>query len=251
MPEIIGITNKAANPGSIEPAQSAPVAPGFLGLLNRRERWGLSWPGRFVLLGLVLLGGWAFMVYTYPFLAETDRVDANILVVEGWVHQFGAVAALKEFDSGAYPRAYTTGGPMEGTGAYTSDGNTVASLGASMLQNVRFPADAIQMVPSHVSGRDRTYSSALALRQWLQEKKIVVRGINIVTEGAHARRTRLLFQEAFGNDVPVGVISAVNPDYDAKHWWRYSEGVREVIGENLAYIYARFFFHPPSQAKSE
>lgn len=220
-------------------------------MLNRRERWGLSWPGRFALLGVVLLSGWAFVMFIYPFLAETDRVDANILVVEGWVHEFGALAALKEFESGAYQRAYTTGGPMEGTGAYTSDGNTLASLGAAMLRRMRFPADAIQMVPSHVSGRDRTYSSALALREWLRERKIVVRGINVVTEGAHARRTRLLFQEAFGNDVPVGVISAVNPDFDAKRWWRYSEGVREVIGEDLAYIYGKFFFHPSNPAKSE
>ena len=160
-------------------------------------------------------------------------------------------SALKEFGSGAYQRAYTTGGPMEGTGTYTSDGNTVASLGASMLQRVRFPADAIQMVPSHVSGRDRTYSSALTLREWLRARHIAVRGVNVVTEGAHARRTRLLFQEAFGDDVPIGVIAAVNPDYDAKHWWRYSEGVREVIGENLAYIYARVFFHPANTAKPE
>jgi len=65
--------------------------------------------------------------------------------------------------------------------------------------------------------------------------------INVVTEDAHARRTRLLFQKALGNDVRVGIISIPNPDYDAKHWWRYSEGVREVIGEGIAYTYAKVF----------
>lgn len=220
------------------------VTWGLFGLLSRKQRWGLSWPGRFVLLGVIVLGTWAYMSFSYPFLAETQRVDANILVVEGWVHEFGALTALDEFKRGNYQHVVTTGGPMEGTGAYTSDPNTVASLGATTLRRVGFPPTVIQMAPSHVSGRDRTYSSALALRQWLQERKIAVHGINIVTESAHARRSRLLFEEAFGPDVPVGVISAVNPDYDPKRWWHYSEGVREDIGECIAYIYARFLFHP-------
>ena len=44
--------------------------------------------------------------------------------------------------------------------------------------------------------------------------------------------------------VKIGIIAAPNPDYDAKHWWRYSEGVREVTGEGLAYLYAKLFFYP-------
>jgi hypothetical protein len=40
-----------------------------------------------------------------------------------------------------------------------------------------------------------------------------LRSLNVVTEDAHARRTRLLFQKALGNDVTVGIISIPNPDY--------------------------------------
>jgi hypothetical protein len=72
-----------------------------------------------------------------------------------------------------------------------------------------------------------------------------------MTEDAHARRTRLLFQKALGNDVRVGIISIPNPDYDAKHWWRYSEGVREVIGEGIAYAYAKVFFYPSEPPPGE
>ena len=68
--------------------------------------------------------------------------------------------------------------------------------------------------------------------------------MNVLTEEAHARRTWLLFQEALGKDVQVGVISVPNPDYDASHWWLYSDGVRDVIAETIAYIYAKFFFWP-------
>src|SRR5437867_3326458 len=60
----------------------------------------------------------------------------------------------------------------------------------------------------------------------------------------HARRTQLLYQEAFGKKVSVGIIAVSNPDYNPKEWWRYGDGVREVIGESIAYIYAEFFFWP-------
>jgi len=69
-----------------------------------------------------------------------------------------------------------------------------------------------------------------------------VDNINVLTEGAHARRTRLLYQKAFGRNVTVGIIAVSNPDYDPKQWWRYSDGVREDIGESTPYIYAKFFF---------
>jgi len=38
--------------------------------------------------------------------------------------------------------------------------------------------------------------------------------------------------------------SPSNPDYNPKQWWRYSDGVQEVTGESMAYIYAKFFFYP-------
>jgi hypothetical protein len=82
------------------------------------------------------------------------------------------------------------------------------------------------------------------LRDWLHENHIPVSSLNVLTEDGHARRTWLLFQEAFGNEVKIGIISATNPDYDAKRWWRYSEGVREVLGESIALVYAKCFFWP-------
>ncbi len=86
------------------------------------------------------------------------------------------------------------------------------------------------------------YNSALALRNWFQDQNLHVASINVLTEGAHARRTWLLFQEAFGPGVKVGIVSVSNPDYDPKYWWRYSDGVREVSSEALAYVYAKIFF---------
>ena len=214
----------------------------FFGLVHRKERWGLSWKGRLLVLALLIGLATEFVYGVYPFLAVTHRVDTDILVVEGWIPFYAIHAAAREFGSGSYRQVLTTGGPITGMGGYTNDYNTSASLGAGRLKAEGVPTTVIQMVPSRVSGRDRTYSAALALRHWLDQQGTEVKAINVVTADTHARRTRLLFQRALGNDISVGIIAVPNPDYDARRWWRYSEGVKDVITESVAYLYAKFFF---------
>ena len=220
----------------------------FWGTLVRKERWGLSRRGCLIVLAGVLLAFSAFLLRVYPFLAVTHRVDTNVLVVEGWIHEYSIRAAVEEFRSKSYQRVFTTGGPVEGAGGYINDYNTSASVGADLLRKNGLPSESVQMVPSRVMDRERTYGSAIALQNWFREHNMPVRSINIVTEDIHARRTCLLFQKALGHNVAVGVIAVPNPDYDPRHWWRYSEGVKDVFAESVAYIYARllFFFLPNS-----
>jgi len=174
-------------------------------------------------------------------------MNTNILVVEGWMDEFAIRAGADEFKTGDYDYIITTGGPVTGSGGYTNDYNTFASVGARRLKAAGVADESVQIIPSHIIGRDRTYSSAIALRRWLRDHDMALGSFNVVTEDAHARRTRLLFQKAFGNGVRVGIISIPNPDYDAKHWWRYSEGVRDVVTEGVAYVYAELFFWPPRE----
>ena len=212
------------------------------GLVQRRECWRLSLKGRAVILAILLGTGLLLFFKLPPFLAVTHRVDAKFLVVEGWVHDFTMAAAAREFETGDYQRVFTTGGPIMGQGGYISDSHTYASIGADQLVKQGIPEELVQMVPSRVMERDRTYSSAVALRDWLRDQHISVTSINVLTEDSHARRTWLLFEKAFGSEVKVGIISIPNPDYAPKDWWRNSQGVREVIGESIAYLYARFLF---------
>lgn len=194
-----------------------------------------------------LLAGWVLVLNIRPFLAVTRRVPARILVVEGWTHYFGADAAMNEFKNGHYERILTTGGPVAGMGTSSSSQDTEAWQSAELLEKAGISTNDVQAVPSRFVGRDRTYNSAVALRDWFHEHGLQPAGINVLTEGTHARRTWLLFQKALGPDVKVGIISVPNPDYDARHWWRSSAGVREVIDEGIAYIYAKCFFWPGSQ----
>ena len=216
----------------------------FWGILTRKERWGFSWRGWLLLSSAALAGAYFAFLNVHPFLAVTDRVNTKVLVVEGWIQRYAIRGGAEEFKNGSYERIFTTGGPENGYGGYTNDYNTSASVAAESLEKFGVPDDLVQMVPSRASARERTYSSAVALRDWFREHNSSVHSINVLTEDAHARRTRLLYQKAFGKNVTVGVIAVSNPDYNPKDWWRYSDGVREVIGETIAYIYARCFFYP-------
>lgn len=223
---------------------ASPRQSALGGLLVRQYRWGLSRWAKFFLFIVVLTLAVITFLNVHRFLAVTQRLDTDVLVVEGWVHPYAIRASAEEFQNHSYHRIFTTGGPVVGNGGYINDYQTAASVGADLLKKADVPAELVQMVPSHVMGRDRTYSSALALRDWLRAHDVQVRSLNIVTEGAHARRTRLLFEKALGPNVTVGVIAVPSPDFDARRWWRYSEGVEEVVTEGVAYLYAKFFFLP-------
>lgn len=225
-----------------------------MGLLIRKQRWGLSWRAWLIVFATVLVFLSLFLFRVYPFLAVTDHVNAKVLVVEGWIHEYAIRAAVEEFRRGSYQQVFATGGPVEGKGGYINDYNTGASVGAESLKANGIPSESLQMVPSRVMDRDRTYGSAIALRDWFREHNVAVTSINVLTEDVHARRTRLLFQEALGSGIAVGVVAVPNPDYDSKHWWSYSQGMKDVAIETLGYLYARFFFYPspsPNQNKSD
>jgi uncharacterized SAM-binding protein YcdF (DUF218 family) len=214
------------------------------GILTRKERWGLSWHGWLIVISVGLGAASLVFLNIRPFLAVTHPVNTNILVVEGATQRYAIRGAAEEFKNGSYQRVFTTGGPWVGEGGYTNDYNTSASVAAESLEKFGVPDYLIQMVPSRVSARERTYSSAVALREWFRDHNLPIHSFNVVTEGSHARRTQLLYKEAFGKNAGIGIIAVSNPDYDPKDWWRYSDGVREVIGESIAYIYAKFFFYP-------
>jgi hypothetical protein len=214
------------------------------GLLKRKEIWTLTWRGRLVALLLTAATVAIGLCSVHPFLAPSRPVKAEDLVVEGWIPEYGLQQCVDEFKSHPYRKIFTTGGPVNGVVSPAAVEDTYASVAASRFRKLGLEWPVVQMVPTQAMERDRTYSSAVALRKWLNERGISPHSINIVTLGVHARRTRLLYEKAFGGHVTVGVIAVENREYNPDRWWRYSEGVREVISEGVAYLYVRFIFHP-------
>src|SRR5256886_6843083 len=133
----------------------------FWGILTRKERWGLSWRGWLLVTSVGLAAAYFAFLNVYPFLATTQRVDTNVLVVEGWVHKYAIRSAVEEFKARSYREVFTTGGPVVGNGGYINDYNTAASVGAELLQNFGLPSESLQMVPSRVMDRSEEHTSEL------------------------------------------------------------------------------------------
>lgn len=219
---------------------SRPSRP-ILGLFQRRE------------ILLPTLRGWLFLLVMgaglifvtvkeiHSFLAVTDPVSGGDLVVEGWMPAYAFEQAIAEFKRNPYGKLYVTGGPIEENGG-SLDLMTYAERGAAIVRSKGIPSDAVQAVPAPHVDRDRTYTSAAALKNWQLEHGVTRRSYHVMTIGTHARRTRLLFEKALGEEAIVGITAIADPSYDPMRWWYTSAGVRTVIGETVAYGYARFLF---------
>lgn len=206
--------------------------------------WTLSGKGWLLLLLLILSAAVGILLNIHPFLAVNDPIATKTMVVEGWIGQTELIQVVDEFNRGGYDRVFTTGGPVHGVKKYVNDYSTSAHIAAQNLIQLGLPSEVVRSVPSHEHARDRTFSAASALLDWFRENQAAVPDFVVVTQSVHARRSRLLFEMAFGDEPKIGVVSLQNPDYDAKHWWRYSEGVKAVISEGAAYLYARLLFSP-------
>lgn len=213
------------------------------GILVRRERWGLTWRGWLLLLGLALASGTFWVIVIHPFLAPTERVPARFLIIEGWSPPSTLKEVVAEFQSGNYEQAILVRPVLEASDQFES-GLYYGRWMSQLLVKDGIPEGKLVTLFPNVARKDRTYHSALAVKKWLAEEHLAADTLDVASLGPHARRSRLLYEKAFGNSVRIGIIALHPPRYDPKYWWRTSEGVREVIGESIAYLYARFLFRP-------
>lgn len=193
-----------------------------------------------ILVLLVFLNVYLFKNACY-FLSLNHPIEAKILVVEGWMPDYALEKAKSEFEKGGYQMLITTGGPLS-KGFFLSEYKTHAELAAATLRAIGFPNDKLSSVSAPKVRKDRTFASAVALKRWFVDNNIKDTKFNIVSLGAHARRTLLLFKKAFDDEYCIGIIAIENEDYNSHKWWNSSSGVRSVLNELIAYCYAAFFF---------
>ena len=164
-----------------------------------------------------------------------------MLVVEGWLPDYAVVLAMQEFKKGNYSKIITTGGPLE-QGDYLSEYKTFAQLSAATYRKLGLDSNAIVAVPTPEVGKNRTFAAACDVKRWIDTSGLSIGSINLVSQGAHCRRSWLLYKSAFGEKIKVGIICGPDKGYDAKKWWLSSKGFRAVTDEIIAYAYAKFIF---------
>lgn len=206
--------------------------------LIRREMWAIT-KKLWVVALMVLIIAMLLITNIHPFLAVNAPIKTDILVVEGWLPDYAIESAIAEFKKGKYRQLITTGVPLS-KGYYLAEYKNYAELTAATCIALGFDKDKVVAVPAASVVKHRTAASAIALRDWLAASAIKVESINLYSFGTHARRSWIVFKEVLNPEIKVGIISAETQDYDPQEWWKSSEGFRTVIGEIIAYIYARF-----------
>ena len=221
-----------------------------LAFVRRREIW---LPTIWGWLALMLVGVATIVLAArslHPFLAVNQPVGARVLVVEGWMETEGLDQAIAAFRAGGYERVLTTGGPIVYWPGYQGHA-TYAERAADYLKQHGLADVSVTAVPAPGSAQERTFLSAVMVREWAKRSGLVLDRLDIFSSGAHARRSRLLYRLAFGPSVEVGVFAAEFSEYDADVWWRTSTGARDVLDQAIGLLWVKCCFWPPPPGSHE
>lgn len=212
-------------------------------LVRRRSVWLPTVWGWLALLVCAAACAFFAVRNVYAFLATTAPVGGRTLVVEGWLPPEELAQAITAFRAGGYERIVTTGGPIandfERNGA-----STYAERARTWLVRNGVAADAVVAVPTPASAQDRSFLSAVMVRNWAVSAGHAGEPLDVFSSGVHSRRSRALYQLAFGARVRVGVFAATPTRRSPETWWRTSAGVKEVPPEALSWLWTELFFHP-------
>jgi hypothetical protein len=181
-----------------------------------------------------------FCLTIHSFLAKDNPIDGEAIIAEGWLPDYCLEFVADYLKINKYKMVFVTGIPLE-TGSYLKEYKTYADLGGSTLKKLSISDSRMCIIPAPYSTIDRTYASAIALKKWLDSSGCSIHTFDVCSHSTHTRRSALLFQRALGKKYKVGSIAIKHRDYDPKYWWKCSQGVRSVIDETIAYVYAILF----------
>lgn len=222
-----------------------------LSLFQRQQLWLPTLWGWLVLLVASVAACVIAGRYIYIFLAPNDPApQARTLVVEGWMTGEELDQAVVAFRLGNYERVITTGGPTESWFKFSGSSN-YAVWAASYLKTHGLVDADVTPVPTPASAQDRTFLSAVKVRDWATTHHLALNAFDVFSAGTHARRSRILYRMAFGPNVEVGVLSAWPQEYDEHHWWRTSAGAKSVITEMISLLWTICCFQPGSPGSHE
>lgn len=204
-------------------------------LFRRRSIWWPTAVGWLGILGLASAPVLAWWFRAESFLAETERLPADTLIVESWIGAEGFRAAGSEFRTGGYQYLVITGG-LTGDSWSLHRWNEVEEA-VPYIAAAGVPRARIIAAPMIDAENHRTFEMAVAAWRALRERGIRPRAINVFTMGAHARRSRLVFAKVFASEAKVGVISWRPPGYYSGPWWRSSDRALALLKETVGYVF--------------
>ena len=225
-------------------------------MFRRRQIWLPTWQGALLLVVVVAAACLIALRNLANYLAAErpattrDGRGASTLIVEGWLDEDGLDAAIEAIGRGRYERIVASGGPIDSWREGQS-WPTYAERAADYLRRHGVTSIPVVAVAAPESAQDRTFLSAIVVREWLRRQGGKVDAVDLFSGGVHARRSRLVFQMAFGPEVDVGVFAAPPRRYALDRWWTTSDGVKAVLGESISLAWTTCCFVPPAPVQHD
>jgi hypothetical protein len=200
-----------------------------------------------MLLILVVLGLSVYMIFQNlaVFLSVNQPVGADYLVIEGWLGKSDLEQAHKIFNNGDYKYAIVSGGPIDDD--FNLGPPNYAERAGKYLATIGLPKQKIVLVPSPHSAQDRTFLSAVIVRDWFSNQLVNVKSLDVFSADVHSRRTRALYQLAFGDRVAIGIYASTPNEFDLSRWWQSSDAAKSVSAELLGWLKVKCCFKPGKQ----
>ena len=208
-------------------------------LVQRCTIWFPTWLGFFLIASLLLMSVTWWFACGESFLSLTQRLPADVLVVEGWIGRSGMRAAVAEFEQCGYQYIVAAGGLT--SDRWEEEHTSYAKMAAGEMIRLGVPKERIIVATAEKNESHRTFESAVAVWRALQSAGIHPKAVNVFTFGPHAMRSRLVFAKVNEPGTDVGVIGWIPPGYVAVPWWRSSERAREMLEETVGYTYELLF----------
>jgi len=211
-------------------------------LFRKRPIWFPTLWGSLLILLLLILGSLYFLKQLAVILAPNQpAADRTYLVVEGWQDENSLLSALAMFHAEEYQYMITTGGPND---RFVNPAHaSYAEQAGDFMLTQGLSAEQLIVIPAPESAQERTYLSAVMVRDWFTLHGVTLTELNVHTSHVHARRTRSLYQQAFP-DVNVGIYAAAPHNFELKQWWKSSDGAKSVITELIGNFWVACCFQP-------
>jgi len=182
-----------------------------------------------------------FVTSIYGFLAINHPLGEGILVVEGWIPAKTLAESVHVFNSGRYQRLVVVGGPIQGAGSVSGHPTTYADLSASRLEQLGFDPKKLIKIDVPAVSSEHTLTGAAGVRRWLERSGTKVCCVDILTAGAHARKSWILSRYALGSSYRVGIIAGPESAFDPNYWFISRRGTWSVVRNLAGYVYYRFW----------
>jgi hypothetical protein len=166
--------------------------------------------------------------------------EAEVLLVEGWVDIYTLKFVKNEFSKGSYKYILISG--MEGEPAsgrnIVENTDSNASYIAQKLINRGIDSSEVKVAACHSTSIHRTFSMALAVRDWLNLNDPSIRRVNICTEYSHGRKTWSAYKRVLGDKITAGIFTFPKEQTPISQWFFKRVGFRHQMYSLLGYIYA-------------